>query len=1240
MSITLILPKEKIVSNNYKKVMSNLVGASPETLYVLELLNGTTSPVEEIRINAHNKILELEKNTSFLCTLLDISQLRNDCISKLALICVKNAVSKVRAINIQHTNSQNIESDSINSANLLTAIKTKILQIIANACSNDGTIITTEFAILVRKIGRWDYPLNWLPLHESLRATLEVCGNKQSHDIITYNAVFLIYHIMKEKTSMRLLRDRNMTSKLAETFFPPASILWFNTWTNKWKYGAFTIESFQSTFNDLEIKISMYLDSLLLCLYSNGLKNVYQSSERLQLLEHIIKKQNVIFNLTKVNTRQNINLVKNLKRLLRGFSRLIEHEPMDFAFLDMEAFLNGIFDYLATTQEEEIIKECMTLLTNVVKSPVINNNRYSAYYYEYQGKQHDYVTSSPMRIAQRKAVAESFTFCKTFDEMKAHCESLKSSHSDANYKRTSSPLKMGLYMGGNISEHISKQCTFMFCESLSRRGGPLQFMEFIRSKFLTLTIDEIEEWALDELIPTQEPQLSLATELIDAMKVTCAESFQAIFNAIVATETSRDFIRLESILNLYSITFPSFANLHSYKHYISILCTLKSIVSVEGHLGKLIIFRCSRILNVWSRRINLLDQETRLHILKFLLYCVCCQGDSDHSLNLRVQHLVPLYRVYKETADEPIWDMIFKEVNIEQLIIGLLSISKVPIPSIKYKSLRLVCEICLEHDGSDSNTSKYLSMVKSICTGENYTLQVAESILQTSLSFLNSLDWQKCFNDDLYINPHLFQFLIDLLLNTIVFDSSSENRLATISKYNELEEETLTLWLCLLRLLPRNVARLDRTFIVNICNLFPPLVDYVCDIKNTHIPIMETSSLVLDIIVEYFALIIDLTWFFIHSRQDPGITTSMFITQNGQSLIYRHPEMHSINLDLNKIQTLALRYIQEEKNMDITVCGLHLVTLLSCGFNQVFMGSQEFVVILFNLLVRFCQQLQEAGTIPQTPNEGMGLVALCSKTSETTSRWQPSKLSPSHLNWVGLFLPIVVRWGLDCPNTFNESLLRAVVEGNFVSETIFISLMNASVQFRNNPTLQHSAITCACMFMACLGKEAFPRLFIQRKRLNTNPGGQFLRHSTSIDPSEQFFMCSDERLIFSYLLDVATATLNLFEQSKSSTMFTSPHSCYKRDLANMSIPSSNRINLCVNISATHAKIDPHKLAIATPTFVFMGSIKCTLDWIFNLIQYMSNGSEDLMTSFMANVPDKIKYILTKDNNDSSNTITH
>ncbi|GFE54042.1 importin-11 isoform X1, putative [Babesia ovis] len=1207
-----------------------------EHVYIAKLLTDSISSESRVREEAYARLVELESKPTYLATLIDVAYIGDQAVSKLAFVCAKNALARTRGVSAARAARSSVIDGTDES---LDNLKAKLFAVFELHLNGPGRVISKDFALLFRKVSRWNYPHSWMNMHDLLVRGLEAGLSDSVSTTRTLNCVLLLHHIFKEKCSMRLVRDRNITKHLAEAWYPYVSKLWLHHWLSRWASGNVETTQVCSSFSQIDMDLSRYLDSLLIAFYTHGLSNIYQSSELLELLKLLCSKLRTHLSLMKSPVANNELLEKNTKRLLRGAAELFEKEAMVFAFVDPAVILNPAFDYLVYGYSEAVIQNCMNVLSNAFRSPVVNNERYTQQTSSMPG--HQSGKRGPRKIGDDDIVIHA-----TFEEMKLHCEMAAScsrgSSALSSLKNSSSPTKVSHHAIGGMAEQMSRQATFLFWECISSRGGFSQLLDFLRQRYLTLSADIIEEWN-EEPVPMDDPPHPPAHNVISAMKLTGSTILQYVSDGIMSGDGHGDFLRLDSYLQLYTISYPGIASFHSSKHYLSLLETMKlALTGVDPGKAKLLIFRCSRVVNAWVEKVQLFEERIKREIMVYLIHCLCCQGDSETTLNLQAQHVVPFHRLYSKTVDEPFWDFLRQGTDIQRIVSSLVALANIDIPIVQHRSLELVCKMCLEFDSEENSFGTQLTDLLHIFSNRCNNLQVTASLLQTSLDFLNALDWQRCYEEDTYVNGHLRRFLFHLLFHTLVIsdlpDSTSNTnrpppRMMSACKYTELEEDALTLWVCLLRVLPFKLEAVDQQLLNNVFSIFPLLLDYLVgydtDGDTRQIRIRYVPAIHIDIVTEYLTVIIDSSKAYLSSASGGTLCERAdglwFQNTTGSSL--------SFNFNLSQVQTICLESLKRPDDEVLHKSGLRLLNILIFGFGRACLARTDMSMTLHDLLLHFCVTLNEAAISPEdAPAELRRSRVSClsrGSQSETATPWQVSKVQRHVVESISSVIPVLSRWGFDSPASFMEVVVRVLESGRFSNpEVIILSLLHASMQFNNNAYLRLGALLCCCLLTGAMASK-YPglKLFVHFQDSNLNFGGETTQLSgTSDNPHPNMYGV----YIPCYLLRLVDSIVASFVTSKKDFCFSITKASLQKDGEDYAKPSSRRFHLFANVSSTYGSTD-FPLSDFPAQELFYGAIKSTLQCIVMLARALGDkgipSSIDMMLVESGRLHEKLREIL-------------
>ncbi|XP_953855.1 uncharacterized protein TA06400 [Theileria annulata] len=1070
---------------------------SQESEYVINLLKGSVSTIESVRNEASVRIIELESNISFLSTLLDIATTRNDDFSKLSFIILKNSFCKI--LSRLKTNDPNANVDY---PLLLSEIKLKLLQTINFVYEAHSVIIPKEFCLLIRSVFRSEFPLNSPELYDFFILRLKSIEN--TIDVRAFNLIFLLHHVFKERISMRLFKDRNVTNQIAEQFFPYLSKIWSNQFFNKWKKLELNPDTFNSEFDPVQLKFNLYLDSIILNFYSHCFRNVYKNQELLQLLSNLFLKFKII---SKVSQNSNVNsenikiLVKNVLRILKGFTLLVEKVPYDFVFLDFSTVLNQVFDFLIHSGIgfERVETESIRFMTTIFSSSSMNHDKYSTIYFENLEPIPVVQSSvSPINSPKNnyKLDINNVPYYKSFEELVNLNPSLKQIE---------------------LEDLMERQLTFYFYKVLNSRGGFLKFLDLLRTKYLLLDEKSVELWNEEEF-PTTSPTLNLVPELISCMNIKLVGVFNFTFNSLLNFKLNNlhnlsnlndvKFFEYDTFLQIYTLCFKDFYNFHTYKHYILLLETFGENINVLENeksnvlfkFSKLLVFRISRIVNLWCKK-PLITQETKAKILSFLIKCI-----SSQNLQLKAQNLVPLYNLYNNSKDENIWPLIFKNHPTSPIINNLLLISTTSVPVIRIRSLELACNLSLEYD--ESNLEGVLELYTKLESPE-----ICEAILKTILYFIGSLDWVKCYTDFDTLNYNFITFVIKIIINTVVVGKQgnfaveydvSGLQIVSVTKYSVIDELFLSVWLGFLRILPLDIGKLE--CLSQIFTLFGPFLEYICNSETLEDTLF--NKLAIEILIEYISLLNTIQY----KEYTVGQEIKNCYSSFNLTKLYKLTNMNSFD---NSIGTVLL-------NLMIAVVSTF--------------GVKENMTEYYGILNMFFNSLESILPADSINNQFMAL-----GVDQKWTKFQPMKIKKESLVPVGRLLPLINKIILS--NKILESYFRSRSIVNFeswINDRILTMIIMTNL-YRNQPFAQIGLILLTCSVISTFPQLIYPFIKFSGSSLNS------LDKTVNLQDSS-FVMC--------FLLKVLSSVCDDY-RGKHLTIS-------QEKVENYQIPPSNRFELVKN----------------------------------------------------------------------------
>eukprot|EP00375_Theileria_parva_P003754 XP_766440.1 hypothetical protein [Theileria parva strain Muguga] len=1085
---------------------------SEESEYVINLLKGSVSNIEAVRNEASLRIIELESNASFLSTLLHISTTRNDDFSKLSFIILKNSVCKL--LSRLKTNDPNTNVDY---RQLFSDIKLKLQQTIELVYEANNVIMPKEFCLLIRSVFRNEFPLNCPEFYYFFILRLKSIEN--SIDIKAYNLIFLLHHVFKERISMRIFKDRNVTNQMAEQFYPYLSKIWSIQFFQKWKKLELNPDLLHTEFDPIQLKFNLYLDCIILNFYSYCFRTVYKNQELLQLLSNFLQKFTILSkvlqhsNATAGSERLTV-VVKNVLRMLKGFALLFEKVPYDFVFLDFSLLLDQVFDFLVHSGAglQEFETESIKLMTTIFSSSSVNNDNYSKIYFD-NVEPIPAVQSSVSPISSpkthHKVDINNVPYYKNFEELVSLNPELKESQ---------------------LEVLMERQLTFYFYKILGSRGGFLKFLDLLRTKYLRLDENTIECWN-DEEVPTTAPALNLVPDLISF------DLFNFTFNSIVNFSLNNfldmnNFLEYDTFLQIYTLCFKDFYNFHCYKHFVALLESFSNIVNlldtersnrVLSKVSKLLVFRISRILNLWCKK-PLITHETKAKILSFLIKCVSSQDPQ-----LKVQSLVPLSNLYKNSEDENIWRELPKTQPINQLIKDLLLIATTTVPVIRTRSLELACKLCLEYDECRANFDSVLDLYCKLQSAE-----ICEAILSAILEFTADLDWKDWDEDFDDLNYNFTKFVSGIVYNTVVVGEQGL-KIVSITRYSLIDELFLAVWLSILRILPKPTSEPEKWF-GQIFSLFGPFLDYISNVESLFEDTLF-NKFSIQILTEYVSFLNTI----LHFNKD--------YTVMGEERIFSN---RYTTFSLNKLYNLShLNPIDVNHPVGSLLMDLMLAVLSTFGL------SEQMTERYYGILDMFFKFL-ESCVVADLSSDKVAALGIDQKWTN----FQPLKIKKESLATIKRLLPLVNKIVLSTKILNPYFMARNVQDfESWINERV-LTLINA-FRYARNDFVRVGYIVLVCTIMSTFPQVVYPFIKISES------GSGRLNNSNAHSLKDCLF-------VISWFLNVLNETYYCpFEDSTT---------LHPEKVENFLIPHSFRFQLIkdrslINTDAEHPKKDTIKMGV-------------------------------------------------------------
>ncbi|CRH03829.1 conserved Plasmodium protein, unknown function [Plasmodium relictum] len=246
---------------------------------IIDALYDTWSNDQEHRKESERILNELEKDENFIMNLLTICSYKNIHynIRKLAIIFSKNLI--VRYWNCREEFHFNNDIKKL--------VKEKIIELLNNV---DNLNNYREFSILLKKIGRYELVHHYPQLLECLLYNINIHKNNLNN---LYIYLYLLYKIIREQCSKKLLKDKKETFDISEKFINSLEPFWNNCinlyFQNVIEFCICSDESNCKNCNKLYILINDYEKKMLIIDDSIDDKNYTNNNECYEINEKKVK---------------------------------------------------------------------------------------------------------------------------------------------------------------------------------------------------------------------------------------------------------------------------------------------------------------------------------------------------------------------------------------------------------------------------------------------------------------------------------------------------------------------------------------------------------------------------------------------------------------------------------------------------------------------------------------------------------------------------------------------------------------------------------------------------------------------------------------------------------------------------------------------------------------------------------------------------------------------------------------
>ncbi|XP_054710284.1 LOW QUALITY PROTEIN: importin-11-like [Uloborus diversus] len=278
---------------------------------VLDALTKASSQNAELLKIAECQLKSWESETGFYSTLLDIACNKNIDVNIrwLSVLCVKNGVDRYWR-KTTHGSISNEEKEVLRQK-LLTCLNEPVNQ------------IALQFAVIISKIARFDFPKEWPDLFPAL-----LNGTQSADQLHQLRSLLTMHHVVKSLSSKRLTFDRRMFQQLTASVFPNILHMWIN-------YSKLFLQEVQTEHYKLNcvLESSFLTLKILRKLAINGFKDCSKEADAVNFL-NLIFQQIGPFLECRVFLRGKENLLdiceKYLVLLIKVLHDVLEYQPFSF----------------------------------------------------------------------------------------------------------------------------------------------------------------------------------------------------------------------------------------------------------------------------------------------------------------------------------------------------------------------------------------------------------------------------------------------------------------------------------------------------------------------------------------------------------------------------------------------------------------------------------------------------------------------------------------------------------------------------------------------------------------------------------------------------------------------------------------------------------------------------------------------------------------------------------------------
>lgn len=277
----------------------------------------------------------------------------------LAILMCKNVVDR---------QWQNRGSSKVLSAEEKNAIKEHLLRLV-KAATDGGLPHIQELTMVLRRVCRFEFPMNWDGLAHLLLAELQ--GLRERGFSEAALAVVLVLHqVLKEQSSKRLLSSRREFHQLGGLLVEPLGAVW----ALKMEHMRHLKSQGSELVDDRLWRLSRHLDGSFLLLLVQGFAHLHENASGPQMVQMVKEHVEFLLVLLQSHSQQLIHcpfFLKNLKSVLKWWALLFHAHPLAFARANVSTVLHTSVEVLRTLTGLQVPLELRPWLEGLLRSSLL-----------------------------------------------------------------------------------------------------------------------------------------------------------------------------------------------------------------------------------------------------------------------------------------------------------------------------------------------------------------------------------------------------------------------------------------------------------------------------------------------------------------------------------------------------------------------------------------------------------------------------------------------------------------------------------------------------------------------------------------------------------------------------------------------------------------------------------------------------------------------------------------------------